>query len=301
MGYAIDYALRKNKTSFTEEITRSYCYDEINSCLKYVQGKQVHWPEQSVENAVLGQSVRGTLTFALSALTTEIYDNDSNKSIIALRVGNGGNLVYRDPEYGEQNILGDVIYTQVRTAASAGATTLAIDNSYDFADSGTVNVYVSGTKYSITYTGVTRSATAGVLTGVPASGTGSITVTIAVDTYVWQGETEGEPTDYTVRNQNVEIWPLPSGNYDNFNVTIDYFTVCTEINTDGDTLDASQAYPMKYWLTAKVRALKDNKGVMKADDPDWMLFRETLNDLVRTKRSNFRFPMGPKLNKIQLN
>lgn len=74
--------------------------------------------------------------------------------------------------------------TQVRTQATAGATTLEIDNSYDFLDTGSVTVFLDGDLHEITYTGVTRSATAGVLTGIPAAGTGSITETIAVDTNV---------------------------------------------------------------------------------------------------------------------
>jgi hypothetical protein len=75
-----------------------------------------------------------------------------------------------------------VKHTQVTTEAVATQTTLEIDNSYDFDDSGSVNLFISGTLYTITYTGVTRSATAGILTGIPASGDGSITVTIPVDT-----------------------------------------------------------------------------------------------------------------------
>lgn len=297
-GYAMDYALSKSKTSFTEEITRNYCYDEMNACLKYIQGKQVHWDEQNSANAILGQTTRGLHIFALSGLTTEIYDNDTNKSIVALRVGPSVNLAYKDPEEWEQDVLGEVKYTKVTTAASAGATTLAINNSYDFSDTGTVNVYVSGTKDAITYTGVTRSATAGVLTGIPASGANAIGQTIAVDTYVWQGEDEGQPAYFTVRNQSVEIYPLPDGNYDNMNVTIDYFTICTEVDTDADEFDVSQTYPVKYWLTAKVRAMRNTKGVVPQDDPDIVMFRETLNDLVRTKRSAYKYPSGPRLNRI---
>ena len=124
--------------------------------------------------------------------------------MIALRIGTRGNLDYLDPVWFDAQMSG-VKRTQVTTQATSGQTTLAINNSYDFADSGSVNIYVSGTKYSITYTGVTRSATAGVLTGVPASGTGSISVTIAVDTYVWQDENEGIPTNFTVRNGNINF------------------------------------------------------------------------------------------------
>ena len=299
VGHAIEYALQKNKTNFTDEITRPYCYNEINSCLKYIKGKQVRWDEYIISNGILGQSVRGTHRYALSGLATEIYDNDSNRSIIAVRVGDDSNLIYKDPEEWEGDILGDTKFTQVTSTGAVGATSLNIDNSYDFDDSGSVNVYVSGTSYNITYTGVTRSATAGVLTGVPASGTGSITVSIAADTWVWQDEEEGEPKWFTIRNQNIEVWPLPDGSHDNMNITMDYETIATEIDTDGDTLDVTQSYPVKYWLSAKIRAVKDNNGIIRQDDTDWILFRETTNDLIRTKRSAFRHPMMPKINTIR--
>src|SRR3990167_7569643 len=168
VGHAIGYALNRNGGKFTETVTHDFCLEEINTCLKNVQGKQVHWPEQHTFNAILGQTSRGTYKYALSGLTTEIYDNETNKSIIAVRVGDNQKLIYKDPIEWEE-ILGEMKTTQVTTQASAGGITLEIDNSYDFDDSGTVNYYISGTKYSVTYTGVTRSATAGVLTGVPAS------------------------------------------------------------------------------------------------------------------------------------
>ena len=297
VGYAIDYALRRNSTAFGEKITHEFMIEEVNSCLKYIRGKQLRWPEDQSLNTVLGQTSRGTNVFALSGLSTAIYDANSNKSIIGLRIGGGSGLRYRDPVEWENNILGDVVTTQVTTQATSGQTTLEIDNSYDFDDSGTVHVFISGTQYDITYTGVTRSATAGILTGIPASGDGAITVTIPVDTNVWQDEDEGTPSDYTVRNGNVEIYPLPDGNNDNKNIYIDYFTIATVVDTDADTIDLQRFDIVKLWLVAKVRAEIKTEGKMPLDDPDFVLCREQISDAIKFKKG-FRHPMRPKLNQI---
>jgi hypothetical protein len=84
---------------------------------------------------------------------------------------------------------------------------------------------------------VTRSATAGILTGVPASGTGAITVTTPVDTYIWQDEDEGTPEVYTIRNGSIEFYPLADTSNDNVNMYGDYAKVATSVDTEGDSID----------------------------------------------------------------
>jgi len=298
VGHAVQWALSRNKTNFTDTVTPDFMYEEVNTCLKNIQGKQLRWDKHQQFNAVLGQTVRGTYYWNLSDLSTAIYEDGSNKSILAVRIGEYPNLEYKDPIEWEKDIIGDLKTTQVRTQASASDTTLEIDNSYDFDDTGSVNVYISGTKYNITYTGVTRSATAGVLTGVPASGTGSITVTIPVDTNVFQDEDEGRPVYFTVRNQRVETHPMSDGSYDNMNVYMDYWTVATEVDSLGDLLDTERFDMVKYWLEWKVRMMKEHDGKLNFKDGAYTLYKEALNDAIRNKGRGLKHKMKPKINKI---
>lgn len=294
LGQAIDYALRRNKTNYTEDITHEDCMKFTNECLQIVQGKQRRWEENQSLNYVLGQTARGTRKHTLP---TDIYDNDSNRSLIEVRIGTGKGLTWLDPARFEDK-LADEASTQVTTQATAGQTTLEINNSYDFSDSGTVNVYISGTKYSITYTGVTRSATAGILTGVPASGTGAITVTIAVDTYVWQNELEGTPTHYTIRNGSLEYTPLPDSDNDNQNVYIDYWKVVTSVNSDGDSFEIPMFNMVKHYLTWAIRSQLRNDGKRDLNDADYLTYKEILNDAVRTKVNLYKRRMIPNINKV---
>jgi len=294
VGYMIDRALRDVGETLSEKVTRFDCYEWITTCLKLIQGKLKRWPEHYSYNAVLGQIQRGDNT---TTMPTDAYDTETNKSIIALRVGESGKLQYLSPgDFDNQQ--GDVKYTQVTTEAVAAQTTLAIDNSYDFEDSGTVNVYISGTKYSITYTGVTRSATAGVLTGVPASGTGSITVTIAVDTWVWQDEVEGIPAWFTVRNGVIEHWPLADGDNDNKNLFGDYSHVATSVDSDGDTIDLQRFDSCQAYLTWRIKCKARGNGVLDQTDGYYLTYKEVLNDAIRTLPSNNVFRVQPSINRI---
>jgi len=243
----------------------------------------------------MGQTTRG---INVIALPTDIWENVGNKSIQEVRIGNDIVLAYKIWSDFKTQTEG-TYFTQVRTAATAADITLAIDNSYDFPDSGTVNVYISGTLYSITYTGVTRSATAGVLTGIPASGTGSITVTIPVDTYIWKGEAEGKPVYYTIDSSgNMLITPIPSALYDNKNIYIDYYTGPTAVDSDGDSLDLFRYGAVKYWLTWAVKMQLRNDGKRDFTDGDYINFSQVLNDYIRNEIPANRKKTRPRMNGI---
>src|SRR3990167_5341208 len=272
----INRSLVDSHMKYGGNIDFDFCLAALNQGMEYIRGKLKTWTSLQEFDYALGQSVRGTYSFTMP---TTAYDGNSNRAILGVRVGPKINLTYKDKREWE-NELYNVIRTQVRTQAVANDTTLAIDNSYDFADAGTVTVFVSGTKYDITYTGVTRSATAGVLTGVPASGTGSISVTIAVDTIVWQNEVEGTPDIYTVYDGSIYLWPLPDANNDNFNITMDFYTDVVEVNSPADTISYPRFDALRHFLTWKLRSMKNPSGEPNLKDGDFLLFTDIVNDMI---------------------
>jgi hypothetical protein len=192
----------------------------------------------------------------------------------------------------------DVVSTISRVVANPTDTTLQVENSYDFDDSGSIKVFVNNTSYSITYTGVTRSATAGVLTGIPATGDGSISVIIPVGTNVFQRETEGRPFYFTVYDNILEIFPLPDSYYDNLNVFIDYFTERTRITSAGDILESSRYDLYKHWLIWKLRSRNSSTGELNLQDADKLLFDGMLTDMIIREVSGQKYRMRPKVNGI---
>lgn len=298
VAFAINYALKRNKLdTFTRYVDYEFCINEVNACLQFITGKLKGWSKLLVLNYVMGQTVRGVHKIALPS---DIWENRGNKSIQDIRIGDGNGLVYKIFSDFEKEMEGTTV-TQVRTAAAAGDLTLEIDNSYDYPDSGSVNFYISGTLYTITYTGVTRSATAGVLTGVPAAGTtGAITVTIPVDTNIWTGESEGNPKYYTVDSDGyARITPFPSATYDNLNVYMDYYTGATSVDSDVDSLDVFRYDAVKHWLTWVIRMQLKNNGKRDFTDGDYIQFFQIITDYKRNEMPAHRKKRGTKLNQIK--
>ena len=256
VGYLINASLEDTKKKKGGTITDEWFLRQINEGLTYVAGKLKHWSFLQNFDYPLGTTLRGTYQ---NAMPTDASDVNSNKSILDIRIGTDTQLAYLDKEEFEQELEG-VARTQVTTQAVATDTTLEIDNSYDFEDAGSVDVFVSGVKYTITYTGVTRSTTAGVLTGIPATGNGSITVTIPVDTNVWQYEAEGKPEYFTVYDGNLYIYPLPDATYDYKNISMDYWTNRTLVDSSADTIEPPRYDAMKEWLCWKLRGLDNASG-----------------------------------------
>jgi len=293
VGYLIDQAVTDVGVTLGDLITRAKCYAWINECLKMVQGKLVRWPGLFEYNYIAGQTTRGINTVTMP---TNAYDTETNRSILAVRIGDNRKLTLIEPVEFEEQV--GAVTTQVTTQASATATTLEIDNSYDFADSGSASFYISGTKYTITYTGVTRSATAGVLTGVPASGTGSVTVTVPVDTNVWQNEEEGTPSIATVRDGVLEFYPLSDSGYDNLNIYLDYALIVTDVNSDGDTIDYKRFDMASWYLKWRIKMAARNNGALSVEDPLYLFYKEALNDAIRTAPSENSFRRPPRINRM---
>ena len=295
VGYILDFIKRKLGHEWDERFSKQTAMDEINACLRYIQGKLKRFSRYLITDYVLGQTARGVFDYALP---TDIYDNETNKSVLQARIGTATDPLTPLDEKEFDTQMQDVAHTQVRTQATAGQTTLEIDNSYDFDDDGSVNIYSSNTADAITYTGVTRSATAGVLTGVPASGTGAITATHAVDQNVWQNENEGEPIYFNVRSGRLRIWPLSSSTWINKNVFLDYNEEATSVNSESDTIDAPRYDMVKHWLLAQGKAYWRNNGNLDIKDGDFIMFGDILKSAIRTEVSGQKYKMHPKINTI---
>ena len=176
--------------------------------------------------------------------------------------------------------------------------TLEVDNSYDFDDAGTLHIYTGGTLDEITYTAITRSATAGVFTGIPATGDGSIGATHAIGTEIWQGESEGEPMYFTVKNGNILIASLCDEIWENKNVLMDYNTEAMSVDSESDTVDAPRKDMVREWLLWKGKSYWRNNGKDDIKDDNFLLFNDMLKSAIRTDVSGQKYKMRPKLNQI---
>lgn len=294
VGAMVDKSLRDNKLTLSDALTRQDCYDWITECLTEIDGKQLRWSEHYSFNTIIGQITSGV---ALLAMPTDAYDTESNKSILpnGLRLGDDSALDYLDPEEFDEK-LGEQLSTTNRTQTSIGATSITLTNSYDFAASGSVVFWVSGVRYTATYTGVTRSDSAGgtgALTGVPATGTGSVSVIIPAGTYIYQNPKEGTPLYFTVRNSNIEITPIPDSTNNNVNAYLDYAKVVTAVDSDGDTIDFRRYDIVEPYLSFRLKMKAYNNGALDLNDGFYQKHKERLNDAIRTSPRNINFKSKP--------
>lgn len=295
VGYAMEFTRRKLGEEWDDRFSKQTAIDEANACLRYIQGKLKRFSRYLVSDYAVGQTARGVFDYALP---TDIYDNETNKSILQVRIGTSLIELFPLDEKEFDNLMQEVARTTVRTLATVGGTTLAITNSYDFDSSGSVNVYTSNAVDAITYTGVTRSTTTGILTGVPATGAGAIGAAHAVSQNVWQNETEGQPRYFNVRSGRIRIYPLPDSTWINKNLFLDYNQEVTKVNSEGDTLDTVRYDMVKHWLLWQGKNYWRNNGKQDIEDGDFKMFQDILKSAIRTEVSGQKYKMKPKINEI---
>jgi hypothetical protein len=295
VGYMLEFARRKLGHEWDDRFSKQTAIDEINACLRYIQGKLKRWSRYLIADYVVGQTARGVFDYALP---TDIYDNETNKSILQVRIGRATDPLtpLDEREFDEQ--MRDVARSTVRVTAVVGATTLDIVNSYDFTATGTINAYTTNTADSITYAGITRSATVGVLSTIAASGASAITAAHAVGINVWQGEREGEPRYFNVRSGRIRIYPLPDATWINKNVVLDYNEEATNVDSESDVIDAPRYDMVQEWLLFKGHAYWRNNGVDDINNASFKMFQDILKSALRTEISSQKYKMRPAINEI---
>jgi len=293
VGYLINSALEDTKKKKGGVITDEWFFRQINEGAEFIAGKLKHWSFLQNFDYSLGTSLRGAFEFTMP---TDIGDKNTIKSILGVRVGTDDNLTYLDKREWETKLEG-VALTEVTTEAAAADTELEIDNSYDFADSGSVDVFISGTKYTYDYGDITFSTTAGILEDIAAT---EITVTTPVDTNVWQGEDEGQPEYFTVYDGKIFIYPLPDATYDYKNITMDYWTSRTLVDSASDTIEPPRYDALKEWLNFKLRGLDNASGKLDFNDSGFVMFNNIVNTMISKEISGQKFKWKRTVNKITL-
>lgn len=293
VGYIINNAMNELGKEFTEKLSFQTLLNKTNACLRFVRGKLKRWSNSQEFDYIVGQLNRGVNRMALP---DTYYDKNSNKSMIALRIGSGENLKYADKrEFNE--MMNGVVHTQVATQALAADTTLVLDTTDDLPlTDGTVTVYVSGTPYEVSYTTNTRSTNT--LSGIPASGTGSITITIPVDSEVWYNESEDGVEYYSVWDGYIYFWGLIESENAGNNVIADFHTEVVNVDSETDEIPDARYDMVEYWLKWEIKNITENDGKRNMQDGDFLMFMQVLADAVRRESSGQKFKMKPRINGV---
>jgi len=257
-GYEIvNAALREadaeiDNSFFTWELMLDYVNDWQDEVTHYVtqDGVSKDWAFEIAENTTSLTATQNTEKYALSGLTLEMKYPDSKQGVLSVKLG--ANHLW-SMDYDEYIDLYDGIKrTEVATEASAADTSIVLDDTYEFAESGTAYVGAD----TITYTANTESTAT--LSGIPASGTGSITATRVVDTVVWQGVSPGKPSKYTIFNGNLYTDVPCNSNVANFKFKIQYLYKVARLAALSEVTVITFPHIAKYYIAGRIESRKGN-------------------------------------------
>ena len=286
VAYIINLCMTEMKKQFNEVLTYDMLLQEINACLRYVRGKLKTWSNVQVFDYILDQMNRGEYSWTLP---TDYYDKNSNRSMLQVKVGKDKRLDYRDKiefdEYFE-----DVVVSEVATAALISATSVVLDSTDDFPETGTAHFYIDNTQYDITFTANNQSTNT--LT------CSALTIALPADTNVWYGESEATPRYFSVWDGKLYIWPLCSATENGKNIYLDYYTDIVEVDSDADEITLAKFDMLKHWLKWQIRNITENNGKPDLQDGDLALFNMLLADAIRRESSGQKRKMYTKLNGI---
>lgn len=235
--------------------------------------RQKDWSFEVIRNTSSLTVVQNENSYALSSLTYAMKYPNSEKGVIDVQIGVQKPMTKISIDEMDDIMRGmprDNVVTQV----TAGTTSLIISDTADFADSG--SLYVGDDV--ITYTAKTTTT----FTGIPASGTGSITATHAVGVPVWQNISPGLPTKYTVFNGNLIFDRPVDGDYVPQKIKIRYFYMLprlTSVNSTTTVPFTNIFYPYIAWRLWLRKGDKDSAKLFY-DDFNTQLLNNALADMI---------------------
>ena len=266
-GYAYNsvYSIKERALDqLTEKIggliTDKFLNDSLWEARREFDAQFKRWSFRTAFNTDVANLVEGQYSFTSP---TTLRNPDSPQNILAMRIGSTGrDITYFDKrEFNKQYEA--IIHTTVSTQPSVGQTTLVVANVRDLADSGSIKVGVD----TLTYTSKTNSTNT--LNGIPASGTGSITVAHAAAVDVWQNVSYGEPTRFTIY-ENTIFFDLPvNSDFEGDNLFMDFYRTLPEYDSDADILDEPDPDMFVSYLKVAIKNKKEKGKLNLSKDSDY--------------------------------
>jgi hypothetical protein len=216
--------------------------------------KQKDWSFEIDEDSSITLT-EGTYKYSLSALGLKSANDD--RSVISVRIGSDKPI--RKIGFEDYDVLlRGKPRTELTAQATSGATSISVTSTADFADSGSIQV---GTE-ECTYT-KTSSTT---FTGIPASGTGSLTATVASGGQVTQNWNVGKMYKYAVVGGYIYFDHIPASDEIGRTVYVRYFKALTRLTSVNDATDVTFTNVFPLYLAAKIETRKGNK-----ENADWYM------------------------------
>jgi hypothetical protein len=276
----IGSALNSSNSAVNDLITYDFligCVQEAQQRITQVQSKdgtKKDWSFEIAEDYLY--AIQDQRTYSLAALTKPIKYSQTNETFIEVLFENNPLRPRTRIDIERQ---GTKANNTVATAqAAVGATTLTVRSTGEFAISG--NLAIAGQK--ITYTGKTDTT----FTGIPATGSGSITSIIPSGSEVWITGIAGKPSGYCISQQNI-IFDLPFNNtLAGKPIYLRYYSKVSAVDELGDLVAPEFTNLVRQYLVYKIEYAKGNKDQANVEMSlfETMVSGQAMNDIVETAK-----------------
>jgi len=251
VGFIVRNAFESKNEAISDRFPINWVLDMLYLGELDISKRLKRWSWLNSMNYDAGDAATGDFELALP---TNIEDDETQKSILGLRIGTGRNLTYLDrTEY--ENKLEGIAFTTLAANISALDTTVTLTDSNDFEDSG--SIVIVGESYA--YTANNRSTN--VLSGFTA-----FSDTYTAGDNVFQNVSFGEPKYYTVDNGTIRFDVPVHSDFNGMNYWLDYYKTPTRVNSVGDSVTVNDPYALQLWLEMQVEK-KKNGGALSLDHP----------------------------------
>ena len=245
-GRKFTYEMLVNWVQDWQDEVSQYTYQDARSGM-YIKKDWNHEITEDLSTITLSQNEDEYDLVTL--LSTDLKYIDSGRAVINVQIGDKEPLEYF--EFDEfVRLMQDKHRTEVATQAVATDTTLTVDSTAGFPSTGTL--LVEGD--TLTYTAITSTT----FTGIPASGTGSITATHEVDDAVWNNISQGIATVYTMLRGNLRLNLPPSSTLEGYPLKIRYYKKLSRITEPSDTTVIPFTNVGVKYLKARIEERKGN-------------------------------------------
>lgn len=254
------------------------CQDEITQYVymsKTGDSIKKDWPFEIVEDSTSLSALTLEHRYAVSGLSSSLKYPDTKQAILSVRFGTKPltNLNFRDIE----SIYQDVIVDKLSSAVLAAATSMTLTDSSMFsATNGSVKIGAE----TITYT--TNTVSTGVLSGIPASGTGSLAAGYAAGRSVWKSPPSGRPQRYAVFNDELILDRPPSSDYASFKMKVRFLKQLANLTRATSKTEVTFTLAFKWYLAAQIAIRRGKDPKIYKDEFDKILLMNAKGERTET-------------------
>lgn len=224
--------------------------DEVTGFVDPSSGNSKDWAFEVAEDSTSLTADTNENEYLLSSLSPRPKYTSTNQAMIQVKFGPEQISPQKFDEY--ERAYDGMIRTEVATQATTGQTTLVVDSTVEFPSSGTI--YAG----SMTLTYTAKDNSTNTFSGIPSSGTGSITSTLAADSVVWSGITPGKPDKYNIFNGTLRLNRPVDSSYDGYKIKCKYYKALSRLTSLSETTDVTVTNIAPYYIGARIEERKKN-------------------------------------------